>query len=105
MKEVKALKLSNGKIPFENWIQNLPTIERAIIDAYIDRISSGGGRKNVKNLGDGIFEIKIKRKPGYRVYFGEDSKYLILLLLGGDKGSQKADIKKAREYWRQYAQK
>lgn len=61
--------------------------------------------KNVRALKGGVFEIKIDRGPGYRVYFGEDGKFLILLLIGGDKGSQDQDIKKAKEYWRLYAQK
>jgi putative addiction module killer protein len=37
--------------------------------------------------------------PGYRVYFGRKGRELVLLLLGGDKGSQKKDIKRAQEFW------
>ena len=48
---------------------------------------------------------KIFYGPGLRVYFAEDGEKVILLLLGGDKKSQNSDIKKAKEYWRDYAQK
>lgn len=78
---------------------------RAVIDAYIDRVAIGGGRKNIRALKDGLFEIKVDKGPGWRVYFGEDGKSIILLLLGGNKTDQNRDIKKAKEYWRMYAQK
>lgn len=105
MKSVKVYRLPSGREPFEEWAASLSQDHRAIIDAYIDRVANGGGRKNVKALKDGVFEIKVDRGPGYRIHFAEDGRYLILLLLGGDKGSQDRDIKTAKEYWRQYAQK
>lgn len=40
--------------------------------------------------------------PGYRVYFGEDEENIVVLLCGGDKGSQQQDIKKAQAYWQEY---
>ncbi len=40
--------------------------------------------------------------PGYRVYFGEDGKDIVILLCGGDKGSQQDDIRKAKAYWKEY---
>lgn len=39
---------------------------------------------------------------GYRVYFGEDADNIVVLLCGGEKGSQKKDIKQAKAYWREY---
>ena len=40
--------------------------------------------------------------PGYRVYFGEDDENIVVLLCGGDKDSQKRDIRAAKEYWKEY---
>lgn len=105
MKNVLVLKLANGKEPFEEWILKLSEETRAIIDSYIDRVALGGSEKNVRALKDGVFEIKINHGPGWRVYFAEDGKNIILLLLGGDKSSQKRDIKLAKMLWRAYAQK
>ena len=45
---------------------------------------------------DGIGELRIDYGPGYRVYFVQRGKVLVILLCGGDKSSQKSDIKKAR---------
>ncbi|MGH9899978.1 MAG: type II toxin-antitoxin system RelE/ParE family toxin [Pyrinomonadaceae bacterium] len=46
--------------------------------------------------------MRIHYGPGYRIYFGLEGSELILLLCGGDKSSQRADIVKAKEYWRDY---
>ncbi len=40
--------------------------------------------------------------PGYRVYFGEDESKIVVLLCGGDKGSQNQDIREAKAYWKEY---
>ena len=55
-----------------------------------------------KALGDGISELRIDFGPGYRVYFGQDAGALVILLCGGDKSSQDADIRQARAYWADY---
>ena len=105
MKATKVLQLDNGQEPFTEWLESLDLKVQARISAYIDRVASGGGKKNVRALGDGIFEIKVDVGPGFRVYFGEDGKTIILLLLGGDKKTQSKDIETAKNYWRQYVPK
>ena len=105
MKDVKVLCLPSGKEPFKEWFDKFDITTRSKIRAYIDRVALGGGKKNVKHLGQRVFEIKIDFGPGYRVYFGEDGKTIILLLIGGDKSSQKRDIKKAKELWSKYVSK
>ena len=105
MKKVCILKLSNGKEPFREWIKKLDKKHRASVFAFINRLAGGGSKKNVKAIGEGVFEIKVDRGPGFRVYFGELRNEIILLLLGGDKSSQAKDIAKAKEYWRNYVQK
>ena len=61
-----------------------------------------GNLGDYKPLGDGVYELRIKAGPGYRVYFGILGNSVILLLCGGDKGSQDRDILKAKEYWSRY---
>ena len=46
-----------------------------------------------------VYELRIQFGPGYRVYYGLDGKEIVLLLCGGDKGTQKKDIKKAVAHW------
>ena len=104
MKRVDYYLTNNGRSPFLNWINDLDIKVQVIIDRFIQRVAQGGAKKSIKNLKDGIFEIKIPHSSGIRAYFGMDGKTMILLLLGGDKSSQKRDIIKAKEYWRDYGQ-
>lgn len=79
---------------FADWLRGLRDVRaRARINVRIDRIERG-------NLGDakffeGIGELRIDYGPGYRVYFVQRGRVLVILLCGGDKSSQKADIKRA----------
>jgi len=56
----------------------------------------------VRFVGEGVMELKIDYGPGYRVYFGQDGRYLVILLCGGDKRTQNADIRAAKAYWAAY---
>ena len=105
IKEVIYLRFPNGKSPFQDWFLKLALKEQLIVQTYLDRIASGGGKKSIKILGDGVFEIKIKFGPGFRIYFANQGRKLILLLLGGNKGSQKRDISLAKKFWRDYVSK
>lgn len=49
-----------------------------------------------------VWEARVMFGPDYRVYFGKDGETLIMLLLGGDKGSQAKDITRAQGFWRDY---
>ena len=99
MKKVEILKLPNGKVPFTAWVATLSLKAQVKILDYTKRVAEGGSKKNIKAIGDGVYEIKIDYQGGYRVYFGELNNLAILVLLGGGKSNQKRDIKKAKEYW------
>jgi len=63
-----------------------------------------GGRKfgDVKPIGEGASERRIDWGPGYRIYFGRDGVRLVVLLAGGSKKGQRADIERAKVYWSDY---
>ena len=53
-------------------------------------------------VGEGVLELRMFFGPGYRVYFGEDAENIVVLLCGGNKVSQKQDIRAAKKYWKDY---
>ncbi|UNK56184.1 type II toxin-antitoxin system RelE/ParE family toxin [Pseudoxanthomonas daejeonensis] len=82
---------------FAQWLRRLrDTRAKALITERIVRIARGLAG-DVKALAGGLFEMRVHHGPGYRVYFTERSGDLVILLCGGDKGSQRSDIAKARE--------
>jgi putative addiction module killer protein len=82
---------------FLKWLRGLNDV-RAIarIQIRIDRLSLGS-LGDVKAVGEGISEMRIDYGPGYRVYFKKTGKHIVLLLCGGNKSSQAADIKAAKQ--------
>ena len=99
VKRIEIYEREDGRRPFSEWIESIDETVQMKILAFIDRVALGGSKKNVRPVGKGVFEIKINYGPGYRVYFGELENIIILLLLGGDKHTQKKDIRLAQKYW------
>ena len=59
-------------------------------------------RQWLNTVGEGVWEARVMFGPGYRIYFGKDGDTIIVLLVGGDKGSQAKDIARAQGFWRHY---
>ncbi|MCF7799648.1 type II toxin-antitoxin system RelE/ParE family toxin [Candidatus Babeliales bacterium] len=98
--EIIVYTTNTGKKPFTEWQEKLDTKTEAIILIRLARVRNGnfGDCKQIKN-GQGIYEFRINYGSGYRIYFGKDGNKIVVLLIGGDKGSQSRDITKAKRYW------
>jgi putative addiction module killer protein len=82
---------------FDRWLSGLRDRRaKARIAARIDRLSLGNAG-DVKPVGSGVSEMRIDYGPGYRVYFTQRGPVIIVILCGGDKRTQAADIKRAIE--------
>ncbi len=82
---------------FDDWLLALRDHKAvAKIVARIERLALGNPG-DVKPVGEGISEMRIPYGPGYRVYYTQTGKEVVLLLCGGDKATQDKDIKRARE--------
>jgi len=100
--EVHEYQTTEGKIPLTAWLEGLRDgSTRGRIVARLDRLKAGL-LGDWKTVGNGVFELRIDHGPGYRVYYGQEGKTLILLLCGGDKSAQVKDIETAHAYWKDY---
>lgn len=100
--EVRYYTLKEGVCPYLKWFDKLRD-QRAQqrIDARLARVRNGLFG-DAKSVGGGVSELRIDYGPGYRLYYGRDGDQIVILLCGGDKSTQDADIAKAREYWTEY---
>ena len=87
---------------FLQWLMALRDLRAvARIQIRIDRVLLGNFG-DVKPVGEGVSELRIDYGPGYRVYFTQRGKTLVLLLCGGDKSTQKSDIAEAKSLGREW---
>lgn len=86
---------------FDTWLKSLRDLRaKARIIARI-RLAELGNLGDVEPVGEGVSEMRIDVGAGYRVYFTKRGQAIILLLMGGDKSTQRKDIKRAKEMARE----
>jgi putative addiction module killer protein len=101
--KISFLKISNGKVPFLDWLEGLDQEIQLRVRNRIVRIEMGNFGDS-KSIGQGVYELRFQINSGYRVYFGKEGSKIVILLNGGNKNTQSKDIKKAQEYWVHYLQ-
>lgn len=104
-RQIEIYVSHDDKAPFETWLRKLKDRDaRARIQSRIARLRLGN-LGDCKSVGGSIYELRVDYGPGYRVYFAQVESKIILLLCAGDKRTQQADIKKARQYWKDFQQR
>ncbi len=104
-REIRRYITPDGRNPFAEWLSSLRDLNAVVkIEQRLDRVRLGN-LGNSKSVGEGVCELKIDFGPGYRVYFGQFGSTIVLILCGGDKSSQEQDIRKAKEYWKEYGER
>jgi putative addiction module killer protein len=82
---------------FKKWFKKLKDLTgKALIYKRIERLAEGNPGDSTP-IGEGLSEMRIHYGPGYRVYYKDTGTELIILLYGGNKSTQEADIAKAKE--------
>ena len=82
---------------FDKWLRKLKDLRaKAKILFRIQKIENDEHLGDFETVGNGIRELKIDYAKGYRVYFKESDRKIIILLIGGDKSTQRRDIEKAK---------
>ena len=92
---IKEYVTESGRSPFAKWRKKLDATLKAKVTMALAKLESMQSL-GVRDLKDGLFEIRIHAGGGLRIYFCEDGDEIILLLAGGQKNSQTRDIEKAR---------
>jgi putative addiction module killer protein len=82
---------------FAKWLAGMRDVRAKVRIVARLRQAEFGNLGDVKSLGSGISELRVDTGPGYRLYFTRRREVLIILLAGGDKSTQKTDIKRARK--------
>jgi len=102
MIEIRHCVTGDGRDTFADWRDEVKESKAKIaIDRRVYRLELG-------NFGDhkpsrkGVWELRIDVGPGYRVYYAQAGKTVVLLLCSGNKRSQDADIAQACEYWKDW---
>jgi putative addiction module killer protein len=80
---------------YARWLDGLLDIHaRARVQIRVERLAAGNPG-DVRPVGEGVSELRIDYGPGYRVYFTMSRRTVVILLAGGDKRTQAADIRTA----------
>ena len=105
MKEIVYYTTTDGKCPFQEWLNKLDNIEQKRIRQRILRVQLGnfGDCKPLQN--SELSELRFLTNKGYRVYYKELDNIIVLILAGGDKSDQIQTIKKANKYYKEFKER
>ena len=99
MIEVFRYQAASGQEPVTEWLQSLRDKQaQARVRIRLKRLEAGNFG-DCEPVGDGVLELRVHLGAGYRVYFGRHGQSIVILLSGGSKKTQSADIKTAKDYW------
>lgn len=84
---------------FSRWFEALPLQAQGRVRARLERVKLGAFG-DVEAVGEGVSELRfLQTGPGFRIYFGMRGRQMVILLCGGNKSSQKRDVKLAKQLW------
>ncbi|OGH56385.1 MAG: hypothetical protein A3G34_01695 [Candidatus Lindowbacteria bacterium RIFCSPLOWO2_12_FULL_62_27] len=93
---------TKDRYPYREWLMSLKNpVDVAKLDVRLTKLMLGNLGK-WRSVGEGVIELKEDFGPRYRIYVAEDGPVIVVILCGGDKSTQTADIKRAKEYWKIY---
>jgi putative addiction module killer protein len=100
--ELRFYQTADRRQPFAEWLAALDDRQaRARIRVRLARLAAGN-YGDIESVGEGVMELRIDWGPGYRVYFARAGQLVVLLLCAGDKRTQDKDIKRAKDYFKDY---
>lgn len=105
MIELLRYQREDGLEPFTDWLETVrDKVAQARIRVRLRQLEAGNFG-DCEPVGEGAIELRIHVGAGYRVYCGKHGKTVVVLLCGGNKGSQAVDIKRAKKLWLEWKQR
>ena len=102
MFDILDYQTEDGRDPFKDWLAGLTARQaRARVAVRVQRMAAGNFGDH-KPLSDGVWELRIYHGPGYGEYYAQAGQRVLLVLIGGDKRRQQADIETAVRYWQDW---
>ncbi len=100
MTELTHYLTADGHDPFQAWLDATKRKDRHAAMRVLTRLNrlAAGNVGDAKAVGDGVMELRIDYGPGYRVYYAKIGQRLVMLLIGGSKKRQQADIEQAKAF-------
>ena len=99
MVQVYRYKTEAGAEPVTEWLLSLrDNLVQAKMRLRINRVAEGNFG-DCSSVGDGVSELREHIGAGFRMYFGQQGKTIVILLCGGTKRTQTSDINTAKRYW------
>ena len=85
----------NGKAPYEEWFASLrdPSTKTFVL-RRLDRVAAGNSG-DCKYCREGVWELRLDKGPGYRIYYAKTEETIVVLLCAGDKSTQSKDVERA----------
>lgn len=105
MKEIVYYTKINGRCPYNDWFLTLDIQTQVRISSRLERLIEGQYGETRKLVESELSELKFKFGKGYRIYYKDLDDVFIIFLTGGDKSSQKDDIKQAEKYYKDYMER
>ena len=101
MIDVREYADALGRNHYRKWLMKLDISVTARVLNSVLRLAEGNF-SSVKPEGEGVSALRLDFGPGYRIYFGQDGKEIVILLAGGTKHRQQSDIQLAKQLWDEY---
>ncbi|WP_207036880.1 type II toxin-antitoxin system RelE/ParE family toxin [Salinicola sp. DM10] len=100
MIELTHYLTADGHDPFQQWLDTLKAKDRQAAMRVLTRLNrlAAGNPGDAKAVGAGVLELRVDYGPGYRVYYAKVGKRWVMLLAGGSKKRQQADIEQAKAF-------
>lgn len=100
MIELTHYLTADGHDPFQAWLDAAKAKDRRAAMRVLTRLNrlAAGNAGDTKAVGDGVLELRIDYGPGYRVYYAKVGRRMVMLLIGGTKQRQQADIEQAKAF-------